>query len=94
MSPPEVFFPPPKVQSAFVTLKLRENPPPPKVLNKLNQIVRAAFSQRRKVAFKLMKGTAGPKLAEAYESLGLDPKARAEHITIEQYIQLAEFLLA
>ncbi|EDM25859.1 Dimethyladenosine transferase [Lentisphaera araneosa HTCC2155] len=92
--PPEVFFPPPKVQSAFVTLKLKENPPSPKVLKKLNSIVRAAFSQRRKVAFKLMKGTAGPKLEEAYETVGLDRKARAEQITIEQYIQLAETLLA
>ena len=25
--PPEVFFPPPKVQSAFVTLKIKKRPP-------------------------------------------------------------------
>ena len=34
------------------------------------------------------------KLEEAYETVGLDRKARAEQITIEQYIQLAETLLA
>ena len=91
--PPEVFFPPPKVQSAFVTLRIRKNPPSKKVLTKLNAIVRAAFSQRRKVAFKLMKGTAGPNLAQAYLDLDLNPKARAEHISVDQYIQLAEALI-
>ena len=90
--PPEVFFPPPKVNSAFVTLKIKENHPSPKVLKKLNQLVRAAFSQRRKVAFKLMKSVAGPKLEEAYEELELERTARAEHFTVENYIALANFL--
>jgi 16S rRNA (adenine1518-N6/adenine1519-N6)-dimethyltransferase len=90
--PPEVFFPPPKVQSAFVTLKIKNAPPAPKILKKLNTIVKAAFSQRRKVAFKLMKGSAGPKLADAYDELKLDSKVRAEHISINQYLRMAEIL--
>ena len=91
--PPEVFFPPPKVKSGFVTLKLKKDHPSPEVLKKLNQIVRAAFSQRRKVAFKLMKGVAGPKLDEAYTQLEIERTARAEHITVDKYIELANFLV-
>ena len=39
-----------------------------------------------------MKGSAGPKLADAYDELKLDSKVRAEHINIDQYIRMAEIL--
>ena len=39
-----------------------------------------------------MKGSAGPKLQKPTKNSGLDSKVRAEHITVEQYLKMAEVL--
>ena len=88
--PPESFDPPPKVQSAFVRLI-------PKDVSELNaknparfsQIVQQAFSQRRKMLRNTLKGT----LSDAgFAELGIVPTCRAEDVTVENYVRIANYL--
>ncbi|MCJ8281769.1 MAG: 16S rRNA (adenine(1518)-N(6)/adenine(1519)-N(6))-dimethyltransferase RsmA, partial [Rivularia sp. ALOHA_DT_140] len=46
--PAKAFYPPPKVDSAFIQMKLKSEVPEKDCLVNLNKLVRAAFSQRRK----------------------------------------------
>ncbi len=88
--PPESFDPPPKVQSAFVRLI-------PKDVSTLNakdpakfaQLVQKAFSQRRKMLRNTLKGT----LSDAgFAELGITPTCRAEDVTVEDYVRIANYL--
>ncbi|MCM8539560.1 MAG: 16S rRNA (adenine(1518)-N(6)/adenine(1519)-N(6))-dimethyltransferase RsmA [Lentisphaeraceae bacterium] len=91
--PPQVFHPPPKVESSFIHMKLKENTPNRNILGILNTIVRAAFSQRRKKAFKLISGSfKNIDLEEAFKFAGVSKDDRAENIEISQYTKLAEFI--
>ena len=90
--PRGVFFPPPEVDSAFLALEARPTPlAPPDLREKAARLAAAAFAQRRKQARKLLE----PLLPNAnvtalLEELGLPPTARAEVITPQQYILLAQ----
>ena len=91
--PPQVFHPPPKVDSAFIQMKLKSEIPNKECLSNLNKLVRVAFSQRRKKAFKLIC-SAFPKetVQKAYEVLEFDGNIRAENIEKGQYLRFAEIL--
>lgn len=88
--PPEAFDPAPKVDSAIVRLV----PRPPSELRahcvkKLAKIVAAAFSQRR----KMLRNTLSTYFSEAdLARLGVAPTARAEALTVEDYVRLANAL--
>jgi len=88
--PPESFEPAPKVESAVVRLI----PKPAaelnaKSLDKLSQLVLAAFSQRRKMLRNTLKGL----LDDAgFAALGIDPTRRAEDIPVEGYVRIANYL--
>ena len=90
--PPESFDPPPKVDSAVVRLI----PKPAAELNArdeglLGSLVSAAFSQRRKMLRNTLKGVA----TEAdLEAVGVSPTARAEDVSVEDYVTLANRLAA
>lgn len=84
------FHPAPKVDSALVYLK-------PKVLVKehialtpvLEQVIKLAFSQRR----KMLRNTLGTCLTnEQIESVGLKSTARAEELSLDDFIALAQIL--
>ena len=85
--PPESFDPPPKVDSAVVRLI----PKPAAELNArdeglLGSLVSAAFSQRRKMLRNTLKGVA----TEAdLESAGVSRTARAEDVSVADYVTLA-----
>ena len=81
------FFPEPGVESAIIALDRRE----PRVLlepgAEFHRLVRNGFQQRRKMLRKLVPG------AEAIlPTLGLPATARAEELSLEQWIQLANAL--
>ncbi len=88
--PPESFDPAPKVQSAVVRLI-------PKDVAELNaknhekfaQIVQIAFAQRRKMLRNTLKGTLSD---AAFAELGIDPTARPEDLTVEDYVRIANHL--
>lgn len=89
------FLPPPNVDSSVIRLTLRE--PPSGVGDEafLFRLIRTAFSQRRKtLANPVSSGLALPKshVLTALETVGLKPTARAEELSMEQFVALANCL--
>jgi len=94
--PAATFTPPPKVDSAFVSLTFRGEPPLP-VRNEalLWRMIRSGFNQRRKTLLNALKGTDGftsEAARAAVEKLGLTPTVRAEALDVETWITLANAL--
>jgi len=91
--PAEAFTPPPKVDSAFVTLTFRHAPPLP-VENEtlLWRLINASFAMRRKTMQNALKGVL-PITAEAFQGVlelqGLSPQVRGETLSMEQWITLS-----
>ncbi len=88
--PPESFDPAPKVDSAVVRLI----PRPPAELSakdesKFAALVSAAFAQRRKMLRNNLKSILGD---TSFEQLGIAPTARAEELSVEDYIRMANAL--
>ncbi len=92
--PAGCFFPEPDVESACVRLDLRS----PSVvelseLPSFTQIVRRAFSQRRKTMLKLLKEDwPGDQLEAAFSQLTLSRQARAESLSLDQFVALTRAL--
>lgn len=90
------FTPSPNVDSEVIKLNIRKAPP----VNVKDEkfffdVVKAAFSQRRKTAANgLSSGLSMPKekVAEAIAAAGLSPSVRAEALTMEQLAALADEL--
>jgi 16S rRNA (adenine1518-N6/adenine1519-N6)-dimethyltransferase len=82
--PPTSFDPPPRVDSAIVSMLPRTNPPVINV-NRLSELVQVAFSQRR----KLMRHTLGKWLEEKKYSGNFDLHRRAQEVPVQEYIDLA-----
>jgi 16S rRNA (adenine1518-N6/adenine1519-N6)-dimethyltransferase len=92
--PRTCFFPEPDVDSACITLRRRQQRLlAPALEVKFVKIVRQAFSQRRKMMFKLLKQHWDQaKLTAAFGKAGLSVTIRAEAVTLEQFVQLTETL--
>ena len=88
--PPEAFNPPPKVQSAIVRLTPHTlSPYPPCSEPRLRQVVQASFAQRRKTLRNNLKGIVSD---SDLEKLQIDPGTRAETLSIQQFIAVANRL--
>ena len=93
---PGAFHPPPKVDSAIVRFDVYEKPKVgtcgPEVFD---QVVRAAFAQRRKT-LKNSLSTRYPKalVVEALQRAEIEPGLRAEVLDLESLVRLAEALTA
>ena len=92
--PATCFFPEPDIESSCVTLARR-----PKALltdeamTTYVSLVKLAFSQRRKIVWKLLRQRwKSEQLVQAQKELNLDPMVRAQAITFEQFVSLANFL--
>ena len=88
--PPESFDPAPKVDSALVRLI----PRPAQELSakdetKFASLVLAAFAQRRKMLRNNLKGILGD---SGFEQLGIAPTARAEELSVADYIRISNAL--
>ncbi len=87
---PGAFTPAPKVESAVVRLTPWQQPPARlDDLASLSLLVRTAFSQRRKTLRNTLKKLLPVGQIEAAD---IDPGARPETISLEQYIELANRL--
>ena len=85
--PPESFEPPPRVDSAIV--RMRPLPPARAVdAGLLEELVRVAFSQRRKV----LRNTLGRWLAERGYAGDFDLQRRAEEVPVGAYLDLCRAL--
>lgn len=82
--PPQAFNPSPQVYSSWVSLLPRYDLP---VVDreKFEQIVRAAFNQRRKTVRNSLKGLIS---SEALQRLKMDTQLRAESLDIMDYVRL------
>ena len=88
---PEVFYPPPKVTSAVVQLESLKSPKYFADLEDLQKVVSMAFSQRRKMLRSSLKNFV-PDLERTLANLKIDPSARAENLSIEEFCLLANHL--
>ena len=87
--PPESFDPPPKVDSAVVRMVPKPQPVAVDVAL-LSELVRVAFSQRR----KLLRHSLGAWLAQRAYSGDFDERRRAEEVPVAEYVALAQALSA
>jgi 16S rRNA (adenine1518-N6/adenine1519-N6)-dimethyltransferase len=86
------FVPPPKVKSSLVRLVPRLAPMPCDRAA-LEAVTQAAFGQRRKMLRQSLRSL-GADPAELIAASGLDPTARAEEISVDQFVLLARALMA
>jgi len=87
--PASVFLPKPEVDSALVRVTPRDSRELPACDYKIfEELVRRGFSQRRKQLGKLIRGNIHDWENISVE-LGLNPKARAEELSLKQWIALA-----
>lgn len=85
---PSAFTPPPKVTSSIIQLVPRAAPLPCHQSD-LEAITRNAFGQRRKMLRQSLKGM-GVDAAMLLAAAGIDETARAETLTLEQFVTLAQ----
>ena len=83
--PPEAFDPPPRVNSAIVTMRPRAEPAPISQAL-LRELVTVAFSQRR----KLLRHTLGRWLTDRGFTGHFDTQRRAEEVPVAEYLALAQ----
>lgn len=83
------FRPPPRVDGAFVALPLHDPPLPFAELPAFAATVRSAFAQRRKTLRNSLAAAWGrPAADRAVAALGLEPRARAESLPLDTFVQL------
>ncbi len=93
---PSAFFPPPKVESAIITLSWRKDP----LLDVeeehwVKEVVKASFRHRRKTLINSLNfsGLPLPSILERrMEGAGIDPKRRPETLSVEEFVRLARAL--
>jgi 16S rRNA (adenine1518-N6/adenine1519-N6)-dimethyltransferase len=86
--PPSAFVPPPKVTSSVARLTPRPAGQRLADLAPLERLTAAAFGQRR----KMLRGSLGGVFADpvpVLESLGLSPTARAEELSVAEFVRLS-----
>ena len=92
--PAEMFTPPPKVDSAFVVLPLREKPAAEvRDREMFFRVANAAFALRRKTMVNNLCATFRAERAQALAwmaAAGLDEKIRGEKLTIDEIAELAD----
>jgi 16S rRNA (adenine1518-N6/adenine1519-N6)-dimethyltransferase len=86
--PPQAFTPPPKVTSSVVHVEPREEPLACDAAT-LGRLTQAAFGQRRKMLRQSVKSLGG---ATLLERTGIDPTRRAETLSVEEFVRLANAL--
>jgi 16S rRNA (adenine1518-N6/adenine1519-N6)-dimethyltransferase len=92
------FSPVPKVDSAVLRFIPRETGLCPEGAERaFRNVVRAAFSKRRKTLFNALRsslplGIAGERLRQILEDCSIDPQRRPETLSTEEYAQLALYV--
>jgi 16S rRNA (adenine1518-N6/adenine1519-N6)-dimethyltransferase len=96
--PAQAFFPQPKVESAVITLKPlpAEEQPQPRNRELYLKLIESVFHHRRKQLVNSVQ-RAYPHLSREYyrrllESVGIDPEARPQTLSMSDYVRLADAL--
>ena len=90
------FMPPPKVDSAVISLHIRDNPPV-QVLDeeRFFRLVKACFAQRRKTLVNTVSNTLSidkEDIKKAISTLGLSETVRGERLTLEELAELSNLI--
>ncbi len=90
--PPELFTPPPKVDSQIIRLDLKNDPIlSEQELEKFLKIVKAAFLQKRKKIATSLSGVLNldkAKTKEFLQNLGINPDLRAQDLKFDDYLKI------
>jgi 16S rRNA (adenine1518-N6/adenine1519-N6)-dimethyltransferase len=92
--PPAVFWPRPKVASVIVRLDRRDRPLVAVAEDRLWRVVDAGFAERRKTMRNALRrlGVDGEAADRLLEAAGINPSARAETLSLEDFARVAEAL--
>ncbi len=85
--PPSVFHPRPEVESSLVAIERVDRGVPPAVVEVLVDLLRRGFGQRRKMLRRSLGATAS---SAAFAAASIDPSARPENLTLQDWLALAE----
>lgn len=88
---PTAFYPPPKVYSAIVKLTPLVNLPSNDIISKVELITKAAFAGRRKMIKSSLKSLT-PNISALLTRLNINDNCRAENLTPNDYLSLANLL--
>ena len=93
--PPEVFCPPPEVESALISFKLYDEPFCTENENRMvSRVVRTAFNQRRKQLGKVLGQMFGKKeVAEVFEQLNIPMEIRPDKLEVTDFVAIARNLM-
>jgi 16S rRNA (adenine1518-N6/adenine1519-N6)-dimethyltransferase len=90
------FYPPPNVDSADISLEIREKPPVAAADEKLLfSLIKSAFSQRRKTFINAAaNGLSIDKaaLAGILRKLGIDEQIRPEKLTLDDFAAISNYV--
>ena len=85
-----MFLPRPKVDSALVRIRRLDHPAVADIApRELFALVRAGFAKRRKMLRSALAGIATP---NHFERAGVDPTARAEQLSLDDWARLARIV--
>ncbi|MCR4963882.1 MAG: 16S rRNA (adenine(1518)-N(6)/adenine(1519)-N(6))-dimethyltransferase RsmA [Firmicutes bacterium] len=91
--PPAAFHPMPQVDSAVIQLRRRPSPPTDLPWEKIEPLIRAAFTLRRKSLLNALTASpiAGdkPYWQQMLNNCGIDPQTRGEALSLEDFNRLA-----
>jgi 16S rRNA (adenine1518-N6/adenine1519-N6)-dimethyltransferase len=92
--PPSVFWPRPKVASVVVRLQRLAEPPVPVGPERLWRVVDAGFAERRKTirSAVVRLGVDPGRADDLLRGQGIDPRARAERLSLAEFARIAEVL--
>ncbi len=95
--PPDAFKPPPEVTSALIEMKPLEKPPVPVDLtDTFEHVVQIAFRMRRKTIKNNIRSgfpdLPASEIEDFLGSIGMNPNARPQEISVTQYVTLAKTL--
>jgi 16S rRNA (adenine1518-N6/adenine1519-N6)-dimethyltransferase len=95
--PAGAFTPRPKVDSAVITLSIRDQPAAPVSDEEFFlRVIKAAFSQRRKTLRNSLKQLNAPpeRMELVMDETGIDLARRAETLSVQEFAKLSDFLRA
>ncbi|WP_036479042.1 16S rRNA (adenine(1518)-N(6)/adenine(1519)-N(6))-dimethyltransferase RsmA [Myxosarcina sp. GI1] len=91
--PAKAFYPPPKVASAVIRLRPRAIFPPAKNPRQLETLIKLGFANRRKMLRNNLKSMISSEATEELLTrLNLNPKCRAEDLSLQNWIALCNSL--
>lgn len=94
--PPELFNPPPHVDSCFIRISMHENRMlPPEEEGEMLRLIRCCFAMRRKTLVNNMKsfyGFSQPESTALLEEAVLHPQVRGEALTLEEIARLSRLI--